>query len=187
MEGMAEFPDQYFELAVVDPPYGGRYASKCKDRKGIWDYAPQPEYFEELFRVSKNQIIWGGNYFNLPPTRGFIVWHKPNIAESFSMAMCEYAWTSFDRNAKLIRLSSQYIRHEIRFHPTQKPVALYEWILRNYAQKGDKVLDTHAGSASSLIACHNMNFAYIGFEISEEYYQKAHERLENVKAQQKIW
>lgn len=184
---MRQFPDHYFELAVVDPPYGGNYASKCKDENGIWDTAPTKEYFEELQRVSVNQIIWGGNYFGLPPTRCFLVWRKLTISEPFSMAMCEYAWTSFDQNAKWIALPPQGTHQEKRIHPTQKPVALYAWILRNYAKEGDKILDTHVGSASSLIACHNMGFSYIGFEISADYFMKAHERLENVKAQQTIW
>lgn len=191
LEGMRQFPDNYFELAIIDPPYGnaggivsrtgGAWASKFGQKIKNWDSAPESDFFEELFRVSKNQIIWGGNYFSLPPSRCFIVWRKTGIPENFTMAMCEYAWTSFDRNAKVceFRASGQ----TDRFHPTQKPVALYKWILQHYAEPGDKILDTHVGSASSLIACYDLGFDYVGFEIDEEYYKLASKRLEEVKAQ----
>ena len=188
MEGMKQFPDKYFELAIVDPPYGqfnddkrghqgGGHAKKYK--YGKWDIAPSKEYFEELFRVSKNQIIWGGNYFNLLPTRCFLIWRK-FVPEDFSMAMCEYAWTSFNSNAKWIQLSPQ---DPERFHPTQKPVKLYSWILMNYAKQGDKILDTHVGSASSLIACYDTGFEYMGFEIDKDYFEMAQKRIEENKAQ----
>lgn len=216
MEGMKEFPDKYFDLAIVDPPYGGggkeydaqtqrfggcftRYfdekeqnkikaerrggtwASKYGNNICTWDFAPTEEYFKELFRISKNQIIWGGNYFALPPTRCFIVWRKTNVHEKFTMAMAEYAWTSFNANAKVFEFSAT--GQEDRFHPTQKPVALYRWILANYAKQGNKILDTHVGSASSLIACEDMGFQYVGFEIDEEYYQKASARIEEFRQQ----
>jgi site-specific DNA-methyltransferase (adenine-specific) len=145
-----------------------------------WDIAPPPEYFEELARVSKNQIIWGGNYFDLPPTRCFLIWEKLTISENFTMAMCEYAWTSFNENAKIFKYQPQ---DKARFHPTQKPVALYEWILSRYAKPGDKILDTHAGSASSLVACHNMGYDFLGCEIDAGYYQLANERLKAAQAQ----
>lgn len=225
MEGMKQFPDKFFDLAIVDPPYGnainpsannlrggqltgdsaedsaggspaticrtgGTWAQKYRqggifDEPDIrhWDKAPAPEYFEELARVSKNQIIWGGNYFDLPPTRCFIVWRKLTISDSFSMAMCEYAWTSFNTNAKVFECAPQGTASEKRFHPTQKPIALYTWILNHYAKPGYKILDTHVGSASSLIACYRAGLEYWGFETHKGYYQKATERLETEKAQ----
>ncbi|NCC68775.1 MAG: site-specific DNA-methyltransferase [Clostridia bacterium] len=160
---------------------GGGWAKKLDEESKIkhWDVAPSKEYFQELARISKNQIIWGGNYFYLPPTRCFLVWRKLTISESFSMAMCEYAWTSFNENAKWIELAPQ---GKDRFHPTQKPVALYAWILQNYAKRGDKILDTHVGSASSLIACHRMGFEAWGFELDVDYFRAASERLEKEKA-----
>ena len=194
MEYMKTLPDKAFELAVVDPPYGngggefssrngtrfgGRFDRYDKDKKlrkkSNWDYFPGEDYFKELFRVSKNQIIWGGNYFSLPPCRCFIIWKKTNILENFSMAMCEYAWCSFNDNAKIIELSSQGITN--RFHPTQKPVALYEWIYSRYAKEGDKILDTHMGSGSSRIAAYNMGFDYVGCEIDKDYFEKEEERF----------
>ena len=219
LEGMKQFPDKYFDLAIVDPPYGGggdadagktfkgalvgRFGGNFEkyfntDKRGHmggghmkkfgyghWDIAPTKEYFGELFRISKNQIIFGGNYFELPPTRCFIVWRKTNVPEKFSMAMCEYAWTSFNQNAKVVELSAT--NQAGRFHPTQKPIALYEWLLNNYANDGDKIIDTHVGSASSLIACRNTNHKYVGFEINKDYYRLASERLEKESAQMNIF
>ena len=215
MDGMKEFPDKYFDLAIVDPPYGsmigedyggpggtrfgGRFdAYKRKiERTGRswskkygteiidWDKPPSDEYFSELFRVSKNQIIWGGNYFSLPPTRCFIIWKKTNIPQNFSMAMCEYAWASFFDNAKVYEQDAT--RQQDRFHPTQKPVELYRWLLSRYAKDGDKILDTHVGSASSLIACYQLGFQYVGFEIDSDYYEKANARLNKAKAQASIF
>lgn len=200
IEYMKTLPDKAFELAVVDPPYGnggGEFSSRNGTRfggrfdrydkykklrkKSNWDYAPGEDYFKELFRVSKNQIIWGGNYFSLPPCRCFIIWKKTNIPENFSMAMCEYAWCSFNDNAKIIELSSQGITN--RFHPTQKPVALYEWIYSRYAKEGDKILDTHMGSGSSRIAAYNMGFDYVGCEINKDYFEKEEERFKEHSAQ----
>ena len=135
-----------------------------------WDYAPGDDYFNELFRVSKNQIIWGGNYFHLPPTRCFLIWEKTNIPENFSMAMAEYAWTSFDDNAKIIRLSSAGIAG--RFHPTQKPEDLYRWIFHKYAKPDYKILDTHLGSGSSRRAAHDFNLDFVGCEIDKDYFDK---------------
>jgi site-specific DNA-methyltransferase (adenine-specific) len=146
-----------------------------------WDVAPKQEYFSELFRISRNQIIWGGNYFSLPPTRCFLIWRKLTISEAFSMAMCEYAWTSFNSNAKWIEIAPQGDPN--RFHPTQKPIKLYTWILENYAKQGDKILDTHVGSASSLIACDRMGFECWGYEIDETYYKLAQERIKRELAQ----
>lgn len=215
MEAMREYPDKYFDLAIVDPPYGsggveewekktrfgprfdnykkpgrtgGGYFKKHGKKIIDWDIAPGKEYFDELFRISKHQIIWGGNYFNehLPSNRNFIIWRKLTISESFTMAMAEYAWTSLNGNAKVFECTPQGTKAEPRFHPTQKPVALYEWLLSQYANKGDKILDTHAGSGSSLIACHRMGFEITAFEIDKEYYQKAKARLEEEKAQIKF-
>lgn len=151
-----------------------------------WDIAPNEEYFKELARVSKNQIIWGGNYFDLPPTRCFLIWRKLTISENFSMAMCEYAWTSFNDNAKLFEYPPQGNKEQ-RFHPTQKPIALYTWVLNRYAKEGYKILDTHAGSASSLIACYDKGLDFVGFEIDKFYYEKAQERLERHMAQMRFW
>lgn len=242
MEGMKDFPDNYFDLAVVDPPYGAGFTEGggCKgwfsknhqapkvggyynrfggrfdkykpnslhlrisqERQELrteketgggtakkiisWDTAPGREYFNELFRVSRNQIIWGGNYFDLPPTRCFLIWRKLTISENFSMAMAEYAWTSFNDNAKVFEYAPQAKPGEERFHPTQKPVALYEWILNRYAKEGDTILDTHAGSASSLIACHRTRHKFVGFEIDKEYYKLASERLKAEQAQMTVW
>ena len=214
MEAMKRFPDKYFDLAIVDPPYGGgskdtfdgrfgnkgsqfeRYrnikaertggtwASKYGKRISSWDNAPNEEYFAELFRVSKNQVIWGGNYFSLPPTRCFLVWKKLTISESFTMAMAEYAWTSFDSNSKVFEHAPQ---EHGRFHPTQKPVALYKWILDRYSQPDDIILDTHVGSASSLVACRETGHKYVGFEIDETYYKLAKERLDSAEAQMNMF
>lgn len=150
-----------------------------------WDVAPDKEYFHELFRVSKNQIIWGGNYFELPPTRCFLIWRKTNVPHDFSMSMAEYAWTSFSNNAKVFDYSA--IGQKGRFHPTQKPVELYAWILNNYANQGDKILDTHVGSASSLVACRELGFKYVGFEIDKDYYDMAKKRLDAAEAQGNIF
>jgi site-specific DNA-methyltransferase (adenine-specific) len=211
MEAMKEIPDGYFDLAIVDPPYGSgngdddengthrsirrgggwfkqyelraRQAGQESTSMHRWDVAPPPEYFDELFRISKNQIIWGGNYFGLPPARCFIIWDKMNISESFSMAMCEYAWTNFKGNAKIARFAPQGTAKERRIHPTQKPVALYKWQLGLYAKPDDRIIDTHAGSASCLVACHMMGFDYMGFEVDPYYFEQGSKRLETEKAQ----
>ena len=192
MVGMARYSDKYFELAIVDPPYGigdkfkGGKTGKMNFNEVVnkaWDKIPDDEYFDELVRVSKNQIIWGGNYFNLPPTRCLIVWDK-FISEDFSLAMAEFAWTSFDRLAKIFRLATP--KTSERIHPTQKPVVLYKWLLTNYAKPGDKILDTHVGSASSLIACHDMGFDAVGFELDHDYYKASKQRLESFMAQPKL-
>ncbi len=192
MEGMKEFPDKYFELAIVDPPYGinvnqmnmgGRSTVKPTNKK--WDNKiPDKEYFDELFRVSKEQIIWGGNYFPLRPSRCFVIWDKGEMMYGRSFAECEYAWVSMDKSARIYKLNPTQLD---RIHPTQKPVALYEWLLQNYAKKGDKILDTHCGSASSLIACHKLGFQYVGFELDEDYFKSATARLEAVKSQISIF
>ena len=222
MDYLPQFPDKYFELAIVDPPYGinsekmsmgsnktrtgknqypgistaekirkGRLnqgAGKLKNRilntmDCGWDKEPPgKEYFEQLFRVSKNQIIWGGNYFPLPPTRGIVCWDKFQPWENFSQF--ELAWTSFDKPAAIFRYSNTGGKNDERkIHPTQKPISLYDWILSKYANPGEKILDTHVGSASSLISFHKNGFDYIGFEKDPYYYNLANNRLEEYKSQ----
>lgn len=181
MQGMAQFPDNYFDLAIVDPPYGIDITKSGRLQKynsgSEWDSnVPTDDYFKELFRVSKNQVIWGGNYFRLNPTKCFLIWDKKQPQE-ISFASCEYAWTSFTSTAKTFYLSPLHTGEE-RIHTTQKPIALYKWILSRYAKTGDIILDTHVGSASSLIACHRMGYKYVGFELDTEYYNRAKERLD---------
>jgi site-specific DNA-methyltransferase (adenine-specific) len=188
---MARYPDGYFDLAIVDPPYGidinssgrlGHYGGKGKK----WDSnTPDDIYFKELFRISKNQIIWGGNYFCLAPTRCFLIWDKEQ-PEDVSFASCEYAWTSFNASAKTFYMRPQNADN-IRIHPTQKPVALYKWILDKYAKQGDKILDTHLGSGSIAIACHDYNFELTACELDLEYYDNAIKRIKNHMAQQKLF
>ena len=192
MELMARYPDNYFELAIVDPPYGigdkfkGGNSGKMNFNEVVekgWDNeTPSKEYFNELKRVSKNQIIWGGNYFldNLGNTRCFICWDK-KISEDFTLAMAELAWTSFDKLAKIFRMSVPKTGGKI--HPTQKPVKLYEWLLMNYAKEGDKILDTHLGSGSIALACHNLNFDLTACELDKEYYKAAMKRLKQHQQQ----
>lgn len=244
MDGMKRYPDKFFDLAVVDPPYGGGFTESggCKGwftkyhqsdgkehrnlrgrfdrynasasgssqslhvereresdpdgrdlggevRKKIiaWDVAPGEEYFKELFRVSRNQIIWGGNYFTLPPTRCFLVWRKLTISESFTMAMAEYAWTSFNSNAKVFECAPQGKPGETRFHPTQKPVELYAWVYKLFAKQGDKILDTHMGSQSSRIAAYDAGLDYVGFEIDKTYFDLGEERFAKHAAQSNLF
>ena len=181
LEAMKQMNDNQFDLAIVDPPYGininssgrlGHYGGKGKN----WDKeTPKKKYFDEIMRVSSNQIIWGANYFSMPPTRCFLIWDKKQ-PHGVSFASCEYAWTSFNQSAKTFYKRPQGA-DEQRIHPTQKPVKLYEWILDNYANEGDKILDTHLGSGSIAIACHNRGFDLTGFEIDKEYFDNACERL----------
>ena len=210
---MKQIPDKYFDLAIVDPPYGigengdksisrsKPFGSKGKRKSGIAfgrDYKsfhggdskpPDEEYFAELIRVSKNQIIWGSNHFiSLIPYDSpcWIVWDKDNSGD---FADCELAWTSFKSAVRKFKyrwngmLQENMKNKELRIHPTQKPVALYKWLLKKYAKPGDKILDTHVGSASSLIACHDLGFEYLGFELDPDYYRMATERLETHKSQ----
>jgi len=192
MKLMARYPDNYFDLAIVDPPYGidiqnsGTKFKKYGENKK-WDSStPDDEYFKELSRVSKNQIIWGGNYFDLPPTRCFLIWDKKQ-PEGVSFASCEYSWTSFDKSAKTFYLRPQNADYDGRIHPTQKPIALYEWLLMNYAKEGDKILDTHLGSGSIALACHNLGFDLTGCELDTEYYEAACKRLKRHQAQLTIF
>lgn len=175
---------------------GGTWAAKYSRQGGVfssdgdirhWDYAPPQEYFDELFRVSKNCIIWGGNYFALPPTRCFLVWRKLTISENFTMAMAEYAWTSFNENAKVFEFAPQGKKGDTRFHPTQKPVELYAWIYRLFAKPGMKILDTHLGSGSSRIAAYDAGLDFVGCEIDEYYFNKQEERFAKHIAQRSIW
>lgn len=217
LAAMREMPDKAFDLAVVDPPYGGgsdadaektfngaivgrfgghfdkyikaertggTWAGKYGKNIKHWDVAPSKEYFDELFRVSKNQIIWGGNYFSLPPTRCFLIWKKLTISENFTMAMAEYAWTNFNDNAKIFECAPQ---DPTRFHPTQKPVALYAWIFKRYAKPGDKILDTHLGSGSSRIAAYDAGLDFVGYEIDKEYFEKQEERFAAHTAQMSLF
>lgn len=213
MVGMARYPDKYFDLCVCDPPYGigcmtmnyttsgavrthGYSAAKRRDyrKHSQWDVAPDKSYFNELFRVSKNQIIWGGNYFAdmIPVSKSFIVWDKrcnDSMVNDFSD--CEYAWCSTGV-ARMFRyvwngmLQGDMKNKENRLHPTQKPVALYKWILKNYAKPNDLILDTHVGSASSLIACHDMGFDAVGFELDPDYYKASKQRLDDFMRQPRI-
>ena len=201
MELMARYEDNYFDLAIVDPPYGidlanmnmgignTPKASKAKNRKWKakdWDSAvPTKEYFEELFRVSKNQIIWGGNYFDLPPCGKFIIWDK-EIPKGLSFSDCEYAWTSFKGANKMLRYSAYRNKSE-KFHPTQKPPTLYDYCLINFAKEGDKILDTHLGSGSIAIACHNRGFELTACELDKEYFEASIKRFKQQTAQQKMF
>ena len=196
MELMARYEDNYFDLAIVDPPYGidkllyrssygNCVGSLTKYSDNRWDKeTPTQEYFKELMRVSKNQIIWGANYFleYLPNTRGVICWDKKKYVPNFSA--WEVAWTSFDCVAKIFR---QLNIDPKRIHPTQKPVKLYEWLLMNYAKEGNKILDTHLGSGSIAIACHNLGFELTACELDKDYYDAAMKRLEQHKAQQRLF
>lgn len=187
MEYMRSVPDKFFELAIVDPPYGldkksthgkGKLKDRCLNRGNIqkWDIRPSEEYFNELFRVSRNQIIWGGNYFPLSPTRCFVCWDKQQVWENFSQ--CELAWTSFDKPAKHITLPNRGGQADKdKIHPTQKPVGLYAYLLRTFARKGDKILDTHLGSGSSRIAAWKMGFDFYATEIDKEYFEAQEKRF----------
>ena len=186
MEYMKDIPDKYFDLAVVDPPYGINIQKSGRLRKyntnHIWDNSiPDKAYFDELFRVSENQIIWGGNYFYLPPTRCFLIWDKKQ-PENVSFASCEFAWTSFDKSAKTFYYSPMK-DPDNRIHTTQKPVALYTWIFKNYAKEGYKILDTHLGSGSSRIAAYNAGLDFIGCEIDKNYFNLQEKRFKEHTSQ----
>lgn len=226
MEYLRTVPDKHFDLACVDPPYGGggydnefhgavvgrfggrfekyhlgedtlapdvhntrgrfsKYAGSGDIRH--WDFAPPQEYFDELFRVSKHAIVWGGNYFDLPPTRCFLVWRKLTISENFTMAMAEYAWTNFNENAKVFECAPQGKKGDQRFHPTAKPIALYEWVFRLFAKPGDRILDTHLGSGSSRIAAYEAGLDFIGCEIDPVYFKAEEERFEKFVSQRSIF
>jgi len=201
MQMMARYQDKYFDLAIVDPPYGldlanmnmgigkSPKASKIENRKWKpknWDKnTPNKEYFDLLFKVSKNQIIWGGNYFNLGICNKYIIWDK-EIPEGLSFSDCEYAWTSFCGANKIFRFSAYKNKSE-KIHPTQKPPQLYKWLLDKYAKKGYKILDTHLGSGSIAIACHDLGFELTACELDTEYYEKALDRLKKHQMQKKLF
>lgn len=266
MELMRQVPDKYFDLSVVDPPYGGGADEKPNNSSGegqlkgglgeyngavvgrfggrfekyhlgeeiavertggriarylpggsnidpdglksteitaerdgrgwakkyaydirSWDIAPPQEYFDELARISKGIIIWGGNYFDLPPTRCFLVWRKLSISETFTMAMAEYAWTNFNDNAKVFDFAPQGKKDDPRFHPCQKPIELYEWVYGLFAKPGYKIFDSHIGSGSSRIAAYNAGLDFIGCEIDPVYFEKEEERFSAYAAQQSLF
>jgi len=191
MELMRETPDNAYDLAIVDPPYGigvnsmnmGSRKTVRPDKRSWDDEIPTPEYFAELRRVAKRQIIWGGNYFPLPPSRGWVVWDKGESMYGRSFAECELAWMSVDASARIFKLNPVQLD---RFHPTQKPVKLYEWLLANYAEKGWRILDTHMGSGSIAIACYNHGYALTACEIDKDYYDQAIERIKRETGQLRL-
>lgn len=192
MELMARYPDNYFDLAIVDPPYGidvtkmnmGSRKRAEQDKKKNWDNAvPDQDYFKELFRVSKNQIIWGGNYFDLPCSQYFCIWDKGETMYGRDFAEAEYAWVR-KGGTRIYKKSPNQLD---RIHPTQKHVSLYEFCIMNYAKEGDKILDTHLGSGSIAIACHNLGYDLTACELDKEYYDKAIQRIKNHVSQQKLF
>ena len=195
VKALKRYADNHFDLAIVDPPYGinaGKMtmgSGKHKFKKGKdWDAGiPTEEYFLELFRVSKNQIIWGGNYFTkiLPPSNDWIIWDKLNPNLSFSEA--EMAWCSIKRNTRIFKHYSAQVEEGGKIHPTQKPVKLYDWLLNNYAKPNDLILDTHLGSGSSRIAAYKGGFNFVGFEIDPEYYEKQEKRFNDFKSQLRLF
>jgi len=199
MELLKETPDKYYELAIVDPPYGIDIANKLSNHSTVkhtakdWDkYTPTQEYWDELFRVSKNQIVWGGNYFMSKIQKDsdcWIFWDKNNGDSTFADG--ELAWTSFNSPVRLAKIHwcGSAAKHETgqnKIHPTQKPVALYKWLLKNYAKEGDKILDTHCGSGSIAIATHYMGFSLTACELDKEYFDSAVERITNQTRQQTL-
>jgi site-specific DNA-methyltransferase (adenine-specific) len=195
---MSRYPDKYFELAIVDPPYGIGFDNKIRDKKSkSWDNSiPNDKYFKELFRVSKNQIVWGGNYFPILWGNGcksFIFWDKDPSVETYSDG--ELAWSSFNVPAKKFYWAWNGLADGVRgrnkqqktIHPTQKPVALYKWLLKNYAKEGDKILDTHLGSGSIAIACYDLGFDLTACELDTDYYNAALKRINEHKLQIKLF
>jgi len=195
LEALQEMEDNQYDLAIVDPPYGVDTGSafqgsgKLKNRTlnldtkiQRWDTAPSAEYFEQLFRVSKQQIIWGGNYFDLPPTRCVIAWDKVQPWENFSG--WEMGWTSFNKPAPIFKFDN---RTGGKIHPTQKPIELYKWCLEKFASPGDKILDTHLGSGSIACACYDLGFDLDAWELDIDYYTKAVARFEEYSKQSKLF
>ena len=192
---MSRYEDNHFDLAIVDPPYGiERFKKgfgdtrfkmdKRTDKNGIeWDTKPIQEYWIELFRVSKNQIVWGANNFVMPPSEYFCIWNKKQTVDNFATA--EYAWVSMGlkKPAKMFDYGIHKHNHTTKIHPTQKPVQLYEWLLMNYAKEGDKILDTHLGSGSIALACHNLKYDLTACELDKEYYDAAMKRINEHKQQ----
>lgn len=195
---MKQCDDKQFDLAIVDPPYGidaGNMQmgnnTKKKWTKKDWDKnTPTKEYFDELFRISKNQIVWGGNYFDLPPSKCWIVWDKNNGESDFADG--EMAWTSFNKPMRIKKIhwcgsASNWEDTNGKIHPTQKPRDLYRWLLMNYAESGNKIIDTHLGSGSIALACNELGYDLVGIEIDNEYLQKASKRLNQFKKQQTLF
>ena len=201
MDLLKQIPDKYFELAIDDPPYGinlanmkmgvgkSKKSSSAKNRKWIakdWDLTtPNDEYFRLLNNSSREEIVWGGNYFNLPSCLHYIIWDK-EIPTGLSFADCEMAWTTFSKAPRIFRYSA-YLDKRGKTHPTQKPIALYEWILKNYAKPNDKILDTHLGSGSSRIAADKANLPFVGCELDADYFYDSVKRFNNYSAQQTIF
>lgn len=194
MAMMARYPDKHFDLALVDPPYGINVSlggCGCREKKynrtqkNNWDKeTPSDLYWSELFRISKNQIVFGMNNFSMPKTQHFIVWDKKQ-PDGVTFAQAELLWTSFLGSSKIVRMSAN--GQDNRFHPTQKPVALYRLLLKNYAKEGDKILDTNLGSGSIAIACHEMGFDLTGCELDKNYFDSMNKRLEPILSQGRLF
>jgi site-specific DNA-methyltransferase (adenine-specific) len=201
MDLMARYDDNHFDLAIVDPPYGIErfkkvtntpskkdvHAKRFQGMQLVNDTKPSQKYWDELFRVSKHQIVFGANNFKMPESEYFLIWDKKQVMPNF--ARCEYAWVSMSlkKPAKICEYSIHKHNQVEKIHQTQKPVYLYEWILINYAKEGDKILDTHLGSGSIAIACHNLGFDLTACELDKEYYDAAMKRLHDHKLQQKLF
>jgi site-specific DNA-methyltransferase (adenine-specific) len=198
LEAMKSYSDNYFELAIVDPPYGIKRfekpsgktrfsSSKLMQENGLtWDNKPKQEYWDELFRVSKNQIVWGANNFIMPPSEYFCIWNKKQTVDNFATA--EYAWVSMGlkKPAKIFDYSIHKHNQTDKIHPTQKPVALYRWLLQNYAKEGDNILDTHLGSGSSRIAADMEGYNFTGYELDKDYFEASVKRFNEYKLQVKL-
>jgi site-specific DNA-methyltransferase (adenine-specific) len=196
---MKQCEDNQFDLAIVDPPYGierfkkpsgtTRFkSSKLMQEEGLtWDKKPSKEYWNELFRISKNQIVWGANNFEMPPSEYFCIWNKKQTVDNFATA--EYAWVSMGlkKPAKMFDYGIHKHNHTTKIHPTQKPVDLYRWILQNYAEEGQTIFDSHLGSGSIAVACDDMGFDLVGLEIDKEYFDKANKRVELARKQQSLF
>ena len=200
MDIMKDIPDKWFELAIVDPPYGigqDKTQNDLGGKKGFnkesgtfktyhktnWDNeVPPPEYFEQLFRVSKDQIIWGGNYFHNVNLEGVIVWNKGNSGKFKEGELAKTSFNTF-KIYYYSRADAYINKIDIKIHPTQKPVALYRWLLQNYAKPGDKIIDTHSGSGSLACACHLEKFDFLAIEKDEDYYKSSVERLDTLRSQ----
>ena len=200
MKAMKEMSDNQFDLAIVDPPYGigisgqkekkqGKKSDRKYHKEKNWDNKiPNKKYFKELQRVSRSQIIWGANYFvkHLSKgTKGWIVWFKGQIG--LTMSDCELAYSSFQKPTRVVNINRVDLLKQNTIHPTEKPIRLYQWLLDNYAKQGDTILDTHLGSGSIAIACHNLGFDLTGYEIDKEYFEAAKKRIEQHKQQGRLW
>jgi len=200
MDLMARYEDNYFDLAIVDPPYGlgidgqkenkkGKQSDRKYHKQKQWDNEiPDKKYFNELERVSKNQIIWGANYFVrhlTKGTKGWVVWFKGQTG--LTMSDCELAYSSFNCATRVVNINRVDLLKQNTIHPTEKPIRLYQWLLENYAKENDKILDTHLGSGSIAIACHNLGFELTGCELDKDYYEAAIKRIEQHKQQQRLF